>query len=88
MENSYLYDKEFRQESIQKIYSNGSMLKRLESSKERKNNFQEDPKEKSKEKPKKPLRRLHLIQEKENLNRKRKEGKTEEKPGGKKKPKG
>lgn len=66
-----MYDKEFKQESIKKIYSN-SMLRTKETSKERKNHFQEnDKKDRKESKSNKPVRKLYLIQGKENLNNKK-----------------
>ena len=72
----YLHDKEFKQESIKKIYSN-SLLKQIEGSRERKNNFQEESDQRQKSKSKKPVKKLYLIQEKENLNTRKKKTKKE-----------
>ena len=71
-----MYDKEFKQESIKKIYSN-SLLKQVEGSRERKNNFQEESDQKEKSKSKKPVKKLYLISEKENVNTKKRTTKKE-----------
>ena len=73
-----MFDKDFKQERIKKIYSNSIIKAKGDDSKERKNYFEDGEKiqridSKSHSKPKKPLKKLYLIHEKENIHHKTKQ---------------